>query len=72
MFPQGSCAISPSHGMDMLILTTLSLAKGGFRNLEYDPEARYPSELARFGSVTWNSTEQDDEGWIHVIYPDVE
>ncbi|KAG0022996.1 hypothetical protein BGZ81_008289 [Podila clonocystis] len=47
-------------------------AFGGFRSLEYDPEARYPSELARFGSVSWNSTEQDDEGWVHVIYPDVE
>ncbi|KFH61907.1 hypothetical protein MVEG_12241 [Podila verticillata NRRL 6337] len=47
-------------------------AKGGFRSLEYDSEAWYPSELARFGSVTWNSTKQDDEGWVHVIYPDVE
>ncbi|KAF9301492.1 hypothetical protein BGZ74_006629 [Mortierella antarctica] len=47
-------------------------AYGGFRSLEYDPEARYPSELARFGSVTWSGTEQDDEGWVHVIYPDVE
>ncbi|KAF9309997.1 hypothetical protein BG003_009056 [Podila horticola] len=49
-----------------------AFAKGGFRSLEYDPEAQYPSELARFGTVSWSSTEQDDEGWVHIIYPDVE
>ncbi|KAF8938526.1 hypothetical protein BGZ58_000718 [Dissophora ornata] len=47
-------------------------AFGGFRSLSYDAEANYPSELAKDGIVRWHTTDMDNEGWIHVLYPEVE
>jgi len=50
----------------------LLLPAGGFLNLSYDGEAQYPSELAQDGAVRWHVTEMDSEGWIHVLYPDID
>ncbi|KAG0364479.1 hypothetical protein BGZ54_007449 [Gamsiella multidivaricata] len=47
-------------------------AFGGFRNLPYDKDAKYPSELAKDGIVRWHTTEIDSEGWINVLYPEID
>ncbi|KAF9417419.1 hypothetical protein BGZ94_009971, partial [Podila epigama] len=47
-------------------------AFGGFRSLEYDAEAKYPSELAKSGVVSWDKAKVDNEGWVHILYPDIE
>ncbi|KAG0226718.1 hypothetical protein BGW41_004100 [Actinomortierella wolfii] len=44
---------------------------GGFRSLRYDPNARFASELAQGGTVGWHKTNQDDEGWVHVLFPEI-
>lgn len=46
-------------------------AFGGFRNLQFD-DTQYPSELAQGGTAHWQTTEMNSEGWIHVLYPDIE
>lgn len=44
---------------------------GGFQQLEYDTEAKFPSELAPDGVVGWHTTKMDHEGWVNVHYPDI-
>ncbi|KAF9912082.1 hypothetical protein EC991_001028 [Linnemannia zychae] len=46
-------------------------AFGGFRYLEYDANAIFPSELALDGHVGWHTTKMDSEGWVSVLYPDI-
>ncbi|KAF8948106.1 hypothetical protein BGZ47_006514 [Haplosporangium gracile] len=46
-------------------------AFGGFRQLEYDAKAQFPSELALDGVVGWHTTKMDHHGWINVHYPDI-
>ncbi|KAH7044264.1 hypothetical protein BKA57DRAFT_469111 [Linnemannia elongata] len=46
-------------------------AFGGFRQLEYDAEAKFPSELAPDGVVGWHTTKMDHLGWVNVHYPDI-
>ncbi|KAF9182279.1 hypothetical protein BGZ51_004832 [Haplosporangium sp. Z 767] len=47
-------------------------AFGGFRTLSYDPKAKYPSELAKNGVVGWHTTETDADGWVHILYPEID
>ncbi|KAG9321130.1 hypothetical protein KVV02_005256 [Mortierella alpina] len=47
-------------------------AFGGFKLLRYDEHANYPSELAQGGVVTWHTTVVDAEGWVQVLYPEIE
>ncbi|KAG9062426.1 hypothetical protein KI688_005341 [Linnemannia hyalina] len=47
-------------------------AFGGFRQLEYDAKAKFPSELAPDGVVGWHTTKMDHHGWVNVHYPDIE
>ncbi|KAG0302935.1 hypothetical protein BGZ98_007110 [Dissophora globulifera] len=47
-------------------------AFGGFRSLPYDKDAKFPSELAKDGVVQWHTTEMDEQGWVHVLYPDID
>ncbi|KAK3839610.1 MAG: hypothetical protein J3R72DRAFT_492567 [Linnemannia gamsii] len=46
-------------------------AFGGFRHLQYDAEAKFPSELALDGLVRWHTTKMDFNGWVSVHYPDI-
>ncbi|KAF9150478.1 hypothetical protein BG015_007724 [Linnemannia schmuckeri] len=46
-------------------------AFGGFRQLEYDAKAKFPSELALDGVVSWHTTKMDHHGWVNVHYPDI-
>ncbi|KAF9107795.1 hypothetical protein BGX29_004854 [Mortierella sp. GBA35] len=46
-------------------------AFGGFRQLEYDTKAKFPSELALDGVVGWHTTKMDHDGWVSVHYPDI-
>ncbi|KAI1288890.1 hypothetical protein EDD11_009566, partial [Mortierella claussenii] len=47
-------------------------AFGGFRSLEYDPHARFPSELAMDGLVRWHTADMDDDGSVPVLYPEID
>ncbi|KAG0373548.1 hypothetical protein BGX24_011557 [Mortierella sp. AD032] len=46
-------------------------AFGGFRHLQYDAEAKFPSELALDGLVRWHTAKMDFNGWVSVHYPDI-
>lgn len=45
---------------------------GGFLNMKYDREAKYPSELALDGFVRWHTSHMDKSGWVPVLYPEIE
>ncbi|KAG0272147.1 hypothetical protein BGZ95_012110 [Linnemannia exigua] len=40
-------------------------------HLEYDAKAKFPSELALDGLVSWHTTKMDFDGWVSVHYPDI-
>ncbi|GJJ75379.1 hypothetical protein EMPS_07737 [Entomortierella parvispora] len=47
-------------------------AFGGFLDLPYDEETKYPSELAPGGYVRWHQAQMDKSGWVPVLYPEIE